>query len=146
MAHAINDQQFAFLFTHGARWGDLEDGDGWGLNNLKCTFEEIMEDIRKREKTIVCEKRNHLEFLRGKLDLRAKRLEAVKCVKRYTVKVTPPPRPPPRPRPQRCAGCAFSVHSNPPAHFTEEDKCHCCAYCRITGGKKHGGSCERNRA
>ena len=44
-----------------------------------------------------------------------------------------------------CLLCNFKVHPNPPAHFTEEDKKHCCAYCKVTSGKRHGEHCKRCR-
>ena len=46
-----------------------------------------------------------------------------------------------------CVGCKkFQIHPNPPPHFTAEDKSHCCAYCRITGGQRHGEHCARQKA
>ena len=45
----------------------------------------------------------------------------------------------------KCKCCAFRVHSNPPADFTDEQKEFCCAYCSITGGKRHGERCEKRR-
>jgi len=45
-----------------------------------------------------------------------------------------------------CVHCrTFKLHRRPPVNFTQEDKDACCAYCRITGGKKHGEHCERRR-
>jgi len=46
--------------------------------------------------------------------------------------------------PKCCVGCKkFRIHPNPPPHFTVEDMAHCCAYCRITNGKRHGEHCPR---
>jgi hypothetical protein len=43
----------------------------------------------------------------------------------------------------QCATCSFARNTNPPQHFTQAQKSHCCAYCSISGGKKHGGHCQR---
>jgi hypothetical protein len=46
----------------------------------------------------------------------------------------------------KCKCCnIFRVHSSPPEDFTEEQKEYCCAYCGITGGKRHGERCERRK-
>ena len=60
---------------------------------------------------------------------------------------TQAPRQVPRQAPEKCCThCrTFKVHRRPPAHFTAEDKDACCAYCRMTGGKKHGEHCERRK-
>ena len=42
-----------------------------------------------------------------------------------------------------CERCNFQRHSNPPNHFSDQDKAFCCSLCRITNGKKHGGHCQR---
>lgn len=116
------------LLAKGARWGDVEEMD----------LEDILIDLQKR----------YVEIKQAK----AKRL-----VKQFQpVQVQPKPAVPyVRPHFKRdfsksyktCIGCKkFTRHSNPPSHFTEIDKSHCCAYCHVTNGKKHGGSCEKNRA
>ena len=45
----------------------------------------------------------------------------------------------------KCKCCSFKKHSNPPADFTEDQKSHCCAFCALTGGKRHGERCEKRR-
>ena len=46
-----------------------------------------------------------------------------------------------------CVGCKkFQIHPNPPPHFTQEDIAHCCALCRLSGGKRHGDHCSRQKA
>jgi len=46
-----------------------------------------------------------------------------------------------------CVGCKkFQIHPNPPPHFTAEDMAHCCALCRLSGGKRHGDHCSRQKA
>ena len=45
----------------------------------------------------------------------------------------------------KCKCCSFKKHSNPPADFTEEQKEHCCGFCAMTGGKRHGERCEKRR-
>jgi len=109
----------------GARWGDLEEMD----------LDDILIDLQKRRVEI-------------------QQVKQVKA-KRLAFKVTPSIQPVEfthvKPHFKRnakhsktCIGCKkFAVHSNPPSHFTEEDKMHCCAYCNVTHGKKHGGSCEK---
>jgi hypothetical protein len=39
--------------------------------------------------------------------------------------------------------CGFNRHRNPPPHFKGIDRSFCCSLCRISGGTKHGGHCER---
>jgi len=46
----------------------------------------------------------------------------------------------------RTGGCGFRVHSAPPPHFGAADRPYCCAACRKTGGKSHGGHCELKAA
>lgn len=42
----------------------------------------------------------------------------------------------------RCAGgCGFLKHPNPPPHFKDADKAFCCALCRSSRGRSHGGHC-----
>jgi len=46
-----------------------------------------------------------------------------------------------------CIGCKkFQIHPNPPPHFTAEDTAHCCALCRLSGGKRHGDHCSKQKA
>tara|TARA_B100000424_G_scaffold269394_1_gene266248 strand:+ start:5814 stop:6182 length:369 start_codon:yes stop_codon:yes gene_type:complete len=46
--------------------------------------------------------------------------------------------------PNCCSGgCSFRAHSNPPKHFSQADRAFCCSKCRISGGKHHGGHCEK---
>ena len=123
---------YCYLLSRGARWGDIE-----------CLEEEdILLDLEKRRVEIEMAKENRRLYL-----------EKVKARPKPVPKppAPAPPRAPPRPRAPRpclrkCIGCKkFTIHSNPPPHFTDKDKNYCCAYCNITDGKKHGGSCERNR-
>jgi hypothetical protein len=61
----------------------------------------------------------------------------------------PPARQPPITKVNRpcCVGCKkFQIHPNPPPHFTAEDMAHCCAFCRLTSGKRHGEHCTRQKA
>ena len=39
------------------------------------------------------------------------------------------------------SGCGFVKHPNPPSHFKAADRAYCCALCRTTRGKSHGGHC-----
>ena len=98
----------------------LARGARWG--DIECLdVEDILLDLQKRSVEIAISKANSNMF---------------RATKRVKVPV----------RKHKCIGCKkFTIHSNPPSHFTEEDKNYCCAYCNVTGGKKHGGSCERNR-
>ena len=130
----MNYKTSASLLARGARWGDIE-----------CLEEEdILLDLEKRRVEIEQSNARRIQF-------RKTQAQAVQ------VQVQAKPTPQYHPKPFRrdfsepkclpkCMGCnKFTIHSKPPAHFTEEDKQHCCAYCNITGGKKHGGSCERHR-
>ena len=44
---------------------------------------------------------------------------------------------------QKCKGCSFHIHSNPPADFTPEQRAFCCSICQTSKGRKHGGRCEQ---
>ena len=44
---------------------------------------------------------------------------------------------------QKCKGCSFHVHSNPPGDFTPEQRAYCCSICQTSKGRKHGGRCEQ---
>ena len=44
---------------------------------------------------------------------------------------------------QKCKGCSFHIHSNPPADFTTEQRSYCCSICQTSRGHKHGGRCEQ---
>ena len=46
---------------------------------------------------------------------------------------------------QKCKGCSFHIHSNPPADFTPEQRSYCCSICQTSKGRKHGGRCEQGR-
>ncbi len=137
----MNYKTSASLLARGARWGDIE-----------CLEEEdILLDLAKRRVEIELAKATRIQFRKAQAEA-AQAAQAAQAAK-----PKPQPQPQYHPKPFRrdfrdvpkclpkCRGCKFTIHSNPPAHFTEEDKQHCCAYCNLTGGKKHGGSCERNR-
>ena len=140
----MNYKTSASLLARGARWGDIE-----------CLEEgDILLDLEKRRVEIEEANARRLQF--RKTQAQASQAAASQAAASQAPK---PPKPTPQyhPKPFRrdfrrdlpkclpkCIGCKkFTIHSNPPAHFTEEDKNYCCAYCKITGGKKHGGSCER---
>jgi hypothetical protein len=103
------------LTAKGARWGDLE------------VLDE--EDILKNIKKVV------FEFEYVTIDLSF--TEKPKVIKVKPVEKVP--------ELAKCLLCKFKVHPNPPAHFTEEDKKHCCAFCKQTNGKRHGEHCKRCR-
>ena len=137
----MNYKTSASLLARGGRWGDIE-----------CLEEEdILLDLEKRRVEIEEANARRIEFRKTQAQA------APKPQPKPTQYHPKPPQPQYHPKPFRrdfsepkclpkCMGCKkFTIHSNPPAHFTEEDKQHCCAYCNTTGGKKHGGSCERNR-
>lgn len=105
----------AMLTAKGARWGDLE------------VLDE--EDILKNIKKVV------FEFEYVTIDLSfTEKPKVVKVEKPKAIK---------KPELAKCLLCKFKVHPNPPAHFTEEDKKHCCAFCKQTNGKRHGEHCKR---
>ena len=55
-------------------------------------------------------------------------------------------RPPPIWRPTEhgyCLFCDYQVHSNPPPHFTEQQRKHCCGWCQTSLGRGHGPHCQR---
>jgi hypothetical protein len=125
-------QTYGFLLAKGARWGDLECMD----------YEDIVLDLQNR----------HDEIQQAK----ARRLVSIDKQRKFVMKLSERPvhthvlyvkLPFKRDfsKKRACIGCKkFAIHSNPPSHFTDEDKMHCCAYCNVTHGKKHGGSCEKN--
>jgi hypothetical protein len=55
-------------------------------------------------------------------------------------------RPPPIWRPSEhgyCLFCDYKVHSNPPEHFTDTQRKHCCGWCATSLGRGHGEHCQR---
>jgi len=43
----------------------------------------------------------------------------------------------------RCRSCSYSRHTSPPDDFSADQRAHCCAICQLSGGRKHGGRCQR---
>lgn len=41
--------------------------------------------------------------------------------------------------------CSYRAHSKPPKHFQKKDQRFCCSKCRISGGKYHGGHCQKKK-
>lgn len=122
------------LLGQGARWGDVEVMD----------YEDIILDLQKRRDEI-----QQKVIARQAFRLKERKLPPPPRVAEPAPYVRKPIKRDFSKKAQRpcCIGCRkFTNHSNPPAHFTETDKLHCCAWCRITNGEKHGGSCEKNRA
>ena len=46
--------------------------------------------------------------------------------------------------PLKCLCCNHGIHTDPPDHFTEEDRKYCCSICRLSKGRSHGGKCQKN--
>ena len=42
-----------------------------------------------------------------------------------------------------CLFCDFKIHSNPPPHFTPQQRKHCCGWCETSLGRGHGQHCQR---
>ena len=108
------------LTAKGARWGDLE------------VLDE--EDILKNVKKVV--------FSFTFVTLPDVTVRPILC---QPVQVQAQERQRKEKAPGICLHCSYTVHSNPPDHFSEQDKLHCCAYCNVTGGKRHGEHCKRAR-
>jgi hypothetical protein len=115
------------LLSKGARWGDLE-----------CyVFEDIVIKERVVEKVI---KRFNCDNCAEECDLVLKKYKYGNvCMKCFDTTPTIE-----RPKPvKKCQGCAFRVHSNPPADFTPEQRSFCCSICQTSKGRNHGGRCEQ---
>ena len=124
------------LLGKGARWGDLEVMD----------YEDIILDLQNRSAEIL-EKRKRIveiEAIKSKVKYEVEAARILKIKTETPVKTESPfdfSK-----KKSTCIGCKkFTAHSNPPSHFTDEDKMYCCAYCNATRGKRHGNSCEKKR-
>jgi len=42
-----------------------------------------------------------------------------------------------------CLFCNYQIHSNPPSHFSPQQRKHCCAWCETSMGRGHGQHCQR---
>jgi len=42
-----------------------------------------------------------------------------------------------------CLFCNYKIHSNPPSHFNDQQRKHCCAWCETSKGRGHGQHCQR---
>ena len=120
-------QQNIILLYKGARWGDME-----------CyTSAEIVEELKKKRvvkkvvKTFNCDNCDIACELVMK-----KRSHGNVCLECY-VSIPEPV------KKQKCKGCSFHIHSNPPADFTPEQRMYCCSICQTSKGHKHGGRCEQ---
>jgi len=121
-------QKNMILLSKGARWGDIE-----------CyALEEIVTGVRVvAEKDIVkpfnCD--NCAEACEVVLK---KKSFGMVCLVCFDSIQTPEPV-----KKQKCRGCSFHVHSNPPTDFTPEQRLYCCSICQSSKGRKHGGRCEQ---
>lgn len=113
------------LALRGARWGDLE----------VYTYEENLEILskpsRKEAPTLV----KVVETVRAPKSKPCIRVDALGQLSRDR-------------KTQcgamvRCKSCSYSRHTSPPDNFDGEQLAHCCAYCQMSKGQKHGGRCQR---
>ena len=115
----------------GARWGDID-------NYADADIEENMKKPVIKEKAIVktvtCD--NCSETCETVIKKRGLGMVCLVCFD--TVKAPPPPV-----KKQKCKGCSFHIHSNPPTDFTPEQRMYCCTICQTSKGHKHGGRCEQ---
>ena len=108
------------LLKRGARWGDLE------VFTIEENIEILTQPSRKSPPDLV----SIVTTVRTPHKKRHKFIEklAKQSLKKKTV---------------QCTTCSFARNTHPPEHFSEAQKLHCCVYCSITGGRKHGGRCQR---
>jgi len=114
------------LLKKGARWGDLE----------VFSIEENLEILTKPSKR---DPPNLVTMIERK------RIPTVEAVpkKTFTEKLAQFSLKKKTSCMTQCLTCSFARNTNPPEHFTESQKAHCCAYCSMTGGQSHGGRCQR---
>ena len=117
------------LLRRGARWGDLE------VFTIEENLEILTQPSRKSRPVLV----TVIETVRKpppiiKIDMKKSFTEKLAkfSMKRKAEACL-----------VQCATCSFMRNISPPEHFTQEQKAHCCAYCSISGGQKHGGHCQR---
>jgi hypothetical protein len=119
-------QKNMILLSKGARWGDIE-----------CyAFEEIVTGERVVAEKVVVKPFNCDNCAEACEVVLKKKQFGMVCLSCFDSIKTPEPA-------KKCQGCAFRVHSTPPADFTPEQRSFCCSICQTSKGRKHGGRCEQ---
>lgn len=139
---------FIPLFN-GARWGDCDEMPS--VNELAkpriiSFIIEISEPIVKPKTLTWVVVENVLE--EGEIDESDNESDIeVKITKtQIEFSIDDDERPPPIWRPAEhgyCLFCEYQIHSNPPPHFTTEQRKHCCGWCQTSLGRGHGPHCQR---
>jgi hypothetical protein len=122
-----------FLLKKGARWGDLE----------VFSIEENLEILTNPPKRDPPDLVSIIETVRTVRETLSSQPEQSPKKKTFTEKLAQFSLKKKTSCMKQCSTCSFARNTNPPEHFTEAQKSHCCAYCLITGGQKHGGHCQR---
>ena len=107
------------LLRRGARWGDLE----------VFTMEENLEILTKPSR----KSPPNLVTMTVKVKTEKEKTKFADKLAQFTKKTCS----------LKCKSCSYLRITNPPEHFTQEQKNHCCAYCLLSDGKNHGNRCQR---
>jgi hypothetical protein len=159
---AIAEQQkYETLTRYGYRWGDFE------MNTIAELMEEMFAEMAaveapvvvaaaavaaaavaavavvaviKTDKTIKTDKIKDLE--EGEMEEEEETILEIAEIAEYEGDE----RPPGIWRPEEhgyCLFCDYQVHTNPPKHFNEQQRKHCCGWCFTSMGRGHGEHCQR---
>ena len=128
--NTMNEWMMAFsLLGKGARWGDLE------VFSIEENLEILTKPSKRDPPDLVSiietvRKPPPLVYLPAKKKTFTEKLAQFSLKKKTSCMI-------------QCTTCSFARNTNPSEHFTESQKGHCCIYCSMTGGQKHGGQCQR---
>lgn len=134
MNTAVNEWMMALsLLKKGARWGDLE----------VFSIEENLEILTKPSKRDPPNLVTIIETVRRKPLVSLPTVPQVPKKSTFTEKLAQFSLKKKTSCMVQCTTCSFARNTTPPEHFTESQKYHCCAYCSMTGGQKHGVRCQQ---
>jgi len=106
------------LLRRGARWGDLE------VFTMEENLEILTKPSRKSPPNLVT------MTVKTKTEKPKKFADKLAQFSKKTCSL-------------KCKSCSYLRITNPPEHFTQDQKNHCCAYCLLSNGKNHGNRCQR---
>ena len=113
----------------GALWGDID-------NYPDAEIEECLKKKRIVKEKVVVKPFNCDNCAEACEVVVKKRKLGMVCLKCFDTIPEPVKK-------EKCKGCSFHIHSNPPADFTPEQRAYCCSICQTSKGRKHGGRCEQ---
>jgi len=138
-----SNQDFIPL-CNGARWGDCDDMPCVNELVKPRTISFIIEtEIKKPNYRANVLEEGEVDESENESDNEVVKVETKTQIE---FSIDDDERPPPIWRPAEhgyCLFCEYQIHSNPPPHFTSEQRKHCCGWCQTSLGRGHGPHCQR---